>query len=162
MIQLWQNIVTNFHGLMEDPSTGLPSSTSIVNAYHEADDIIDFRTANQPSSITNGSYSTVLQRVNNIKQDLATGITDFDYNVLLLLCHELNISDDKKFDYNNLTQDIEEIIRRRLNFTSYENSSIIEIDFILWNQIRWLVESQPEKFGITELLFQVKGRANLL
>ena len=161
MSQAWQYITTNFHNLMEDSSTGVASLTAITNEFHEADDAIDFRTTCIPSSVTNGAYSTILQRVNSIHPDLGTGILDFDFNVLLLVCFEFNVSDYKKRDYNAAMQDVEEIIKRRLNTNTYEGSMITTVDLVLWNQIKWLSQPDEEKFGCTEIVFRVSGRTSL-
>ena len=157
---IYTEIVSNFHDVMEDSLTGLPSLTAVSYTYHELESSIDPRTSYVPGSVTNGAYSVLMDKINFVRPDLGLGILDFSYDISLLLCYELNIS-EAKTSYNAAITDIEEIIKRRLNYNTYQGTDILSIDLVSANPIRWISEPDTEHFGYVEVIFKVTGRTQL-
>ena len=139
---------------MEDSATGINSLTSITTNFAEYDDV-DINSG--AGSTFNGMYSIQLESINNVDQDLGTGKVDFSYNVKLQVGFE---SGQTKTEYNNIIEDIEEIIRYRLDDSTWSDP-ILTIEFINTNRIQFIDRPETERFGIVEMLFRITGRTNL-
>jgi len=151
---IWNSIHTNFQTFMEDSATGINSLTSITTNFAEYDDV-DINSG--AGSTFNGMYSIQLESINNVDQDLGTGKVDFSYNVKLQVGFE---SGQTKTEYNNIIEDIEEIIRYRLDDSTWSDP-ILTIEFINTNRIQFIDRPETERFGIVEMLFRITGRTNL-
>lgn len=154
---IWSIIHSNFKSTIENGTTGVNSLTSISVSFSESTDTVDLKL--QSSSIFDGKYSIQLDNINGLNQDLATGITDFDYNIRLQIALEINQNDITT--YHTAIYNIEEIIRKRLSYSTWSNSSIINVRLINGSKVQFIPQQDLERFSIVELVFQVTGRTNL-
>ena len=154
---VWSVIHSNFKNTIEDSSTGVNSLTSISISFSESTDAVDLK--KQPSSIFNGKYSIQLDAMNSYQQDLATGVVDFDYNIRLQTAFEINQNDIT--EYHEAIYNLEELIRKRLDYDTWINSSIINIQFLNGNKFQFIPSVDLERFSIVELVFNVTGRTNI-
>lgn len=157
MATIWDTIHTNFTNCIEDGVTGVNSLSSVSIAFSESQDAIDLRTV--AGSIIDGKYSLQLDNINAVREDISTGVVDFDYNIRLQIALELNIND--KSTYHTAVQNLEELIRKRLDYDTWKDTSIVNIEFVVGNRFEFIPIQDTERFSIVEVVFRVVGRTNL-
>jgi hypothetical protein len=155
---IWHILHQNFKDCIEDGSTGVNSLTSISSSFTESEDTVELKSI--PSSIYDHKYSILLDNINDVNVDIATNVADFDYNIRLQFAFELNMHADRD-GYNKAIQDIEEVIRKRLKYSTWQNTDIINITFVTGNKFQFL-SSDLERFTIAEIVFRCVGRTTLL
>lgn len=155
---IWSDIHINFKNLLEDSSTGVGSLTNVNNTYSEAIDSIDL--GNQPNSVFNGKFSIQLNGINRINEDIATGVIDYEYDVKLQLGY-IFYNNVSKASYNNAIIDVEEIIRKRLDVTTFANSTIENIIFLSVSPFKFISVGDSEEHATIDLFFQVYGRSDI-
>ena len=150
---IWNDIHNNFKDFLEDSVTGLGVLVNIKNTYKEATDSVRLDT--QPASIFNGKYSLQIYGITEQPDDVYITVR-LDFDVLLQLSYNLNTHVNKD-SYNNAISDIEEIIRKRLDTSTYGNTNIENIRFLSCSPFRFL-DVKTEEFGIVDVIFRVTGR----
>ena len=150
---IWNNIHQNFKDFLEDSVTGVGVLINIKNVYREATDSIKLDT--QPASVFNGKFSTQLYGLTESPDDIGSSVR-LDYDVLLQLSYNLSTKASKN-SYNDAISDIEEIIRKRIDVSTFQGANIENIRFLSCSPFRFL-DVKTEEFAIIDILFRVTGR----
>jgi hypothetical protein len=154
---IWDTIYDNFKSCIENSATGVNSLTSVNTSFAEGD-TVDLKS--QPSSIINGLYSIQMDNINSVNQDLGSGVTDFNYDIRIQIAFEISTRSNKE-DYVNAINDTEELIRHRLKYSTFQNTSILSVEFRNATRFQFFDSEELERFTISELVFNIKGRTNL-
>jgi hypothetical protein len=155
MSTIWNIIHDNFVDCIESSVSGVNSLTSVTVAYQESEDAINLKLL--PSSIYDGKYALQLDSINDVREDIATGVVDFDYSIRVQVAFELNMND--RLTYHAAISNLEELVRKRLDYDSWKGTAISNIAFVVGNRFEFTQDI--ERFSIAEVVFRVTGRTNL-
>ena len=149
----WQNLVSNFRDLM---------NTDIIDvvhkSYREAKDRIDL-TINRsglPTSIFDRSYTIMFNGMQGTVE-YVNDQQDFQYNVQLQLAFGLNNRDDK-LSYTKAIEDLEEIIRKRLDVDTFTDTTIVNIIHTSTDRPAFIGKTVSESFLVITVNWLVSVR----
>lgn len=143
---IWTSkIHPNFKTLLDTTLTG-----SLYNTLRDSgqSDLVNTLS----SSLYNGAYSLQVGGIRGVNIKV-NGVLDYEYEVLLQVGYEVS-NDDARVKYNKAINDIETIIKYRLNTTTYEGTLLT----VSLGSVRKPQSAKTNTFLIIEVPFIVTGR----
>lgn len=146
----WNTIHDNFVTLMSTSITG-----SVSRSYTESS-AVDLKTrSSEPSSIWDGAYS-ILNNGMDSTYEFMNGYADAMHNVVLQVAYELSHNDEKAL-YNQASNEIVEIIRKRLDVNTYQGT-LLNVTHDNTSGFQFVGRPDSETFAVVEIAFKINSR----